>query len=210
MTQPSTPEEKLLRLIESPLGKEQKEGPLKDKVKEAPKPKGFNLKGLLSLFRQKEKLLSVKNMNKALIWVSALLTVSALIHFGVNFMNFKKNIDGIEHLSYADTARAEKKITAKINMDEALRQIQSGNLFVPITYEREIEISPDTQEAKKRLKLVGVIWSANPQAMVEDERDKRTYLVSAGESIAGGVLIKEIFRDKAVVVGVEGQEWELR
>jgi hypothetical protein len=206
--QPKTPEEKLLRIIEGPLGKEPKKAILTNRPSENLKLKGFSFKGLLKPFNQ--KLLSVKNMNRALAGASACLTVFALAYFGVNFMNFRKSMDAVENVSYDDMEHVEKELATKINMDEALRQIKAGNLFAPIVYEQEITISSDTQAAKRSLQLVGVIWSANPQVIIEDGRDKKTYLVSAGESIAGGILIKEIFRDKAVVVSKEGEKWELR
>jgi hypothetical protein len=210
MIQPTTPEEKLLRIIESPLAKTQKEQELKDRLKKDIRPKGFGLKGLLNLFRRRENVLSIKNINKALAGASVLLTIFALADFGIKFAGLKENIGVMEGLSYDDISYVEREFAVKVKPDEILRRIQARDPFIPVIYEKEITISPDTEEAKKRLKLVGIIWSTNPQAMIEDERDKRTYLVSAGESIAGGILIKEISRDKAVVVSEEGEMWELR
>lgn len=68
--------------------------------------------------------------------------------------------------------------------------------------------SADIAEKISNLKLVGVIWSNNPQVMIEDVKGNRTYLLSIGEEM-GEIKVKKIFMDK-VVLEIEGQEEELR
>ena len=58
------------------------------------------------------------------------------------------------------------------------------------------------------LKLVGILWSATPQAMIEDNKEKKTYLLATGEKI-GELVIKSILRDK-VIIAKGDQQWDLR
>ena len=58
------------------------------------------------------------------------------------------------------------------------------------------------------VKLVGIIWSDHPQAMLEDTQEQKTYLLGPGEQI-GDVTIKKILQDK-VILGNHEREWELR
>lgn len=64
------------------------------------------------------------------------------------------------------------------------------------------------QEVLARFKLVGISWSANPDAMIENSDEKKTYFVKRGQSL-GDVKVEAIFKDK-VVLSCQGQEAELR
>jgi len=55
---------------------------------------------------------------------------------------------------------------------------------------------------------VGVIWSANPQAMVEDTQNHKTSLVSTGDYL-GQLKVNKITRN-SVVLEKDREEWELR
>jgi len=73
-----------------------------------------------------------------------------------------------------------------------------------------VETIPTTSatDMVKNLKLVGILWSENPQVMIEDTKQTKTYLLSIGETI-GELQIKRILKDK-VVVGKDDVEWEIR
>ena len=68
--------------------------------------------------------------------------------------------------------------------------------------------APKVIEEVQRLKLVGISWSNDPDAMIEDSTALRTFFVKRGQMI-GRVKIEAIFKDK-VVLSFEGQETELR
>ncbi|MCM8795910.1 MAG: hypothetical protein NC928_04430 [Candidatus Omnitrophica bacterium] len=63
-------------------------------------------------------------------------------------------------------------------------------------------------EATQHLKLVGISWSNDPDAMIEDTRALRTFFVKKGQMI-GEVRVEAIFKDK-VVLRYAGEEIELR
>ena len=60
----------------------------------------------------------------------------------------------------------------------------------------------------EHLKLVGISWSADPIAMIEDSRSYKTFFSKRGQMI-GKVKIEAIFKDK-VVLSYEEEEIELR
>ena len=105
----------------------------------------------------------------------------------------------------------EKKVTIpNVNIEEVLAQAKRRNVFtfLPEPSQAQASLAPDITEMLSNFKLVGIIWSNSPQAMIENPKEQRTFLLSQGEQI-GQVKIKKIFQDK-VVIEVEGQEQELR
>lgn len=63
--------------------------------------------------------------------------------------------------------------------------------------------------ATSNLVLVGISWSNDPDAIIEDKAVKQTYFLKRGQSTAGGVRVEAIFKDK-VVLSHGGKEIELR
>jgi hypothetical protein len=63
-------------------------------------------------------------------------------------------------------------------------------------------------EAMEHLKLVGISWSSDPDAMIEDTKALRTFFVKRGHMI-GQVRIEAIFKDK-IILSCEGKEAELK
>ncbi len=58
------------------------------------------------------------------------------------------------------------------------------------------------------LKLVGISWSNDPDAMIEDIKSLKTYFVKRGDFV-GETKVQAIFRDK-VVLSFENEEFELK
>ena len=57
------------------------------------------------------------------------------------------------------------------------------------------------------LKVVGIIWSDAPQAIIEDSQDAKTYLLNRGSKIKGA-RVKDILKDR-VILSYDGQQVEL-
>lgn len=60
----------------------------------------------------------------------------------------------------------------------------------------------------KDFKLVGISWSNDPDAIIEDEKAKKTYFVKTGHKI-NDISVQAIYRDK-VILHYLSQEVELR
>lgn len=69
-------------------------------------------------------------------------------------------------------------------------------------------VSSKIIEATQHLRLVGISWSDDPDAMIEDTKALRTFFVKRGQTI-GQLKVQAIFKDK-VVLSLDGEEIELR
>ena len=67
----------------------------------------------------------------------------------------------------------------------------------------------ETAEAVKNLALVGISWSKDPDAIIEDKAHQRTFFVKRGQVVGDNVKVEAIFKDH-VVVTFEDHEYELR
>lgn len=63
-------------------------------------------------------------------------------------------------------------------------------------------------DVTETLKLVGISWSNDPDAIIEDTKDTKTFFVKTGQKI-GEVKVQAIFKDK-VVLSYQGEETELK
>jgi hypothetical protein len=67
----------------------------------------------------------------------------------------------------------------------------------------------ETAQAIQNLALVGISWSSNPDAIIEDKAHQRTFFVKRGQMAGDDVKVEAIFKDH-VVVSFEDKEYELR
>ena len=68
---------------------------------------------------------------------------------------------------------------------------------------------PPEETLTKKFSLVGIAWSENPEAMIEDTESKRTHFVKRGQTINQDVKVVTIFKDR-VVLSYQDKEFELR
>ena len=63
-------------------------------------------------------------------------------------------------------------------------------------------------DVTESLKLVGISWSSDPDAIIEDTKGTKTFFVKTGQKI-GDVKVQAIFKDK-VILSYQGEETELK
>jgi len=68
--------------------------------------------------------------------------------------------------------------------------------------------SPQAMDASANLKLVGISWSSDPDAIVEDTKAPRTFFVKVGNMIGEG-KVQAIFKDR-LILRYGDQEVELK
>ncbi|MFA7001491.1 MAG: type II secretion system protein N, partial [Candidatus Omnitrophota bacterium] len=76
----------------------------------------------------------------------------------------------------------------------------------PVTDEKPLQAQDD--EATKNFSLVGIAWSDDPEAMIEDKAASRTLFVRRGQSLPNGVRVVTIFKEK-IILSYKGKEFEL-
>jgi len=224
-----TPEKQLLKLIEDPNANDPKSLKAR-KIKRS----GFSwlswgaLKGRFSFARSHSGrwIQSARALVLDIRWINAfLLVLAVLIGFFLltGFFNslaqlrktpdFKTsintNVSGAIGATQSSFDMPFSKILVKIRardifkMKEEVRASKTVESSAP-----EVDPRAEIIEATKHLRLVGISWSDDPDAMIEDTKAARTFFVKQGEMI-GRVRIEAIFRDK-LILQYKGQEVELK
>lgn len=223
-----TPEKRLLELIEKPETKEVRRTEVAHKTRRFFSWGAF--KGRFSFFREKAKdglsikrkpSLTIRDINKILkICIAGLivyLSWSSMKDYDA--LNEEVALD-ITKVPAIDKGEIESPLSLK-KKSYYQEQVRKRNMFsfipekkpeVPVAKENEKEekkeVTPKIVELTKNLALVGISWSNNPEAMIEDREAKRTLFLKRGD-IINNVRVQAIFKDK-VILNYEGQELELR
>ena len=223
---PLTPEKQLLNLIENPKAKNANPLGLSGM-----KQHGLSLLspgawlGRVSFSRErfkkwlkdlKRRPLDVKALNKALSVCLVILTLYFAGNLAIGIVNTKKlpvfkfEFSGKES---GDLLQEGSFLKAASYYLEKVRQrdiFQLEPKKTEGTTEAAAPAGPSGEilDATQHLKLVGISWSNDPDAMVEDSRALKTFFVKRGQML-GDVRVQAIFKDK-VVLSYRGEEIELR
>lgn len=175
----------------------------------------FNLETLKNLFKNLK--FNLAKINKGLIGLGVFLT---LIFIYTLFSAPSISKSNAAYFTPADSKAVLKFIsigqeqgsTRKSISGESLRR----NFFMPASFKTSsgmVEANSEVLNELKDLKLVGVIWSQNPEVMIESTKDSRTYTLKKGEFLDKEVKIKEILRSSVILevnLGTSTREIELR
>jgi hypothetical protein len=224
---PLTPEKQLLKLIE------ESKAPGGGVKAHAAKHRGLSFLspgawlGRLSFFKERVRLwgkgdkpslldvLDIKFINNALTLCAFLMAILVATNFTTSATNVKK----------MPSLKLKIKEAAKQEVFRETSRLQAPSYYLEKVRQRDIfkmgekkeEESPEaapkgpSQEllsATEHLKLVGIAWSNDPDAMIEDTKALRTFFVKRGQMI-GEFKVQAIFRDK-VVLRYRKEEVELK
>jgi hypothetical protein len=220
---PLTPEKQLLRLIEDP------------KAKSAPKIEAQAIRyhsqslfsfgawqGRISFLKDRFRDLTsaektnfdiVKVINGLLGSLIVILAAYFASSFSLALVNQKKTFSLAGGSPQAGKASAVSAIPSNLkDPTYYLDKVSQRNIFkIGAKKVAEAESKGDISrlmELTQSLKLVGISWSNDPDAMIEDTKSTRTFFVKRGQMV-GEVKIKDIAKDK-VVLTYDGEEMELR
>jgi len=208
MEEKITPEEKLLKIIENPAT--EKRRIIAPAVKQKFSLK--NIKVLISGFKLNKDLLKrfdLRMATKVAAVACVCFTLFWIFDFIKSGITLNKRFEKLV-VESASAQNVEKNLPAlNVDMNELSQQLRARNIFsfMP-TRAVAGELTTEVPVAITNYKLVGIMWSDSPQAMIEDTKEQKTYLLGNGDQL-GQVKVKKIFRDK-VVIGKDEQEWELR
>lgn len=215
---PLTPEEKLLRIIESPQGA----------VRSAPSRRSLqDYKFFFKSWKEKYKgvagekigkLLNLKAVNVILVVIATAATVFLVADF-VMGMPRSLMVMNLE-------AAAKKKDLGNLTIEGLepltiyLQEIKQRNIFALTAVLQSAAAAgagaaaqttvsaPEKPSFMTTLKVVGILWSETPQAIIEDSKENKTYLLNRGSKIKEA-RIKEILKDR-VILSYDNQEIELQ
>ncbi len=202
-----TPEEKLLKIIENPTVQKART-PLASKVRSL---NTESVKEWFSGLRADKNLLKRINLqaiNKIIAVICVLVTLIWVFDFARSGIALSKRYKKISSGDYLDSPAEGKMPNINVTMDEAMTQLRGRNIFTFLPTKEEATAAVSVGPTLGNFKLVGILWSDNPQAMIENSKEQKTYFVSNGDKI-GDLDVKKIMKDK-VMLGKDDQEWELR
>jgi len=157
--------------------------------------------------------LEVAVINHLLLVACAGLVVYFLVYSYVAYSNFKRiQAVGLFPSVSAASARGGSEMPSLQKPSSYYQEkVTQRDIFKMGSKKPEIEIKEPTSktlELAQNLKLVGISWSDDPDAMVEDKKLSRTFFIKKGHMV-GEAKVKAIFKDK-VVLELDGEEFELR
>ena len=157
----------------------------------------FNFPWLKSKFKHLK--VSLLYLNKGLIGLAAL---STLILLYTIFSAPTVPQSNAAFFSRADASAIIKLISGGLVRKNVLSQDLKRDFFLPFDLTSSSsapEEAPESTQELKSLKLVGIIWSKNPEVMIENSKDSRTYTLKKGESLDEQFKVKEISRSSATL-----------
>jgi len=200
MTMPKdnfTPEEKLLRIIESGPGQMGKFAP--DKLPGSPKQALAPFK--MPVFgKDALKKIKLADIKKIILVLCIVLTAALAVDFIRSANIFHKRFDTLI-IGKEDAARDEPGDTGiSPRVDDALAAQQERNLFsfTPPKPQPSAGGQDEDLPSLSNLKLVGIIWSDAPQAMVEEQKEQKTNVLNVGDQI-GVFRVKQILKDSVIL-----------
>ena len=173
-----------------------------------------NLKGKFNITSLSQ--LDVKLVNNILFFCVFLLTIYFISNLLVSIINFKKMPDlKFTIQASVNSANLQENQVLKKAAAYYLEKVRARDIF-KIGAKKDSSAgkpnnnapSAKTIEATQDFKLVGISWSNDPDAMIEDTKAMRTFFVKRGQMIRN-VKVQAIFKEK-VVLSYEGEEVELR
>ncbi|MDD5282345.1 MAG: hypothetical protein PHC37_06995 [Candidatus Omnitrophica bacterium] len=214
-----TPEEQLLNLIEDG------EGPstLSLKRKKSSRFSFMSLSALSTLFARlkitiKDWLIQLKGgidepnlkaWNKVLAVAALILFVYLTADFTLRRLDIKqftKKVSATKGRSFHEDVKAEIRPFLYY-----LEMVQRRDIFSPVKLISTENPQEETRKALstliKDLKLVGISWGKDPEVIIEDTKENKTYFLKAGDTISK-FKIDVILKDK-VILESEGQKMEL-
>jgi hypothetical protein len=202
-----TPEEKLLKIIENP-NVEKRPVPLVIRVK------GLGLSSLkewlknIRIDKDIIKRINLKTINRVIAGICVIITVIWIFGFFKSGLTMGRRFRQVVSGEEKSTPDDMKRPNIEASVDEAVSQAKKRNIFTFLPTKEEIASTINVGPTLSNFKLVGILWSDNPQAMIENTKEQKSYFVSKGDTI-GDIEVRKILGDK-VIVGKGSEEWELR
>ncbi len=211
-----TPERELLKLIEedkntdniSSRGRAKLSGVFS--LSTARARFSFFKSNILNILHPKE--FSITSLNKLLGIIFLFLLFYTAADITSSMIHIKGEVASAFRMAKKPSFYSRRSISNLKELEYYLNEAKNRDIFNIVTAKQpEPKETKNIQAIAKKtsyLKLVGISWSNNPDAMIEDTRAKKTLFVKEGDLI-NNILVKKILRDK-VILNLEGENIELK
>jgi len=189
-----SPEEKLLDVIEGPSGADG----------EMPK-KRFGFKfgtGVFGFFNFGPRKIKLKQLNLILFVAAFVLTAIFAVFFVREQNSFGSRIEMFIKDNKRPSVIFLEGSEKKPSFDNYVNEIRQNNPF-DLLIDDAVKSKKEEQVVYK---LAGIIWSDNPQAILEEEATQKTYMVYKGDKLAGGYRVTDIASSEVIITGADGEE----
>ena len=217
----ATPEKQLLNLIEEPMSKGSQATALKRH--------GF---GLFSLDALRARFAFLRHrfkgdfgagefdpfdiiINNVLKVAIGVLSVYFVFTLAASLKELKKDLKVELRIEREKTAKTPQVVTLLKAVSYYIDKAKDRDIFnmesKKLTSDANVVKGPSSKilDATQDLRLVGISWSADPDVMIEDTKNKRTFFLKKGQLIDNKFRLKAVFKDK-VTLSFGGEEIELR
>lgn len=191
-----TPEEKLLRIIESSHTGNKGTGGEED-LRESPADRSpKNSKGL---------------RKKNIYYIALVFFILAAAIFSILEISKVKRQISVQDKLIESTPLVDSNKAPEAS--SGISEVQKSAPAMPDAVSQEqnkdeesaaAKISQPKRDFTEGLKVVGIMWSDAPQVIIEDTKENRTFLLNSGDTIRGA-QVKEILKDR-VVLSYDNQE----
>jgi len=192
-----TPEEKLLNIIENPKGA-QKLGAHRK----------FSLQGLFSKEKAGSfakinfKKISLRDVNKLLLSAAIIATLIFVVYFVKEERHLRTRFEDLLKGNVKGGSDVEEQQNNP-NISAYLADTEKNNPFNILPFVKKAR--PIKEVAKSEFKLVGIIWSSTPQAIIEDSTSNKTYVVYEGDTV-GEFTVAKISKNEAIISNKNGKK----
>lgn len=213
-----TPEKQLLKLIENPKGevppaknaRQRKEWLSLDALKAR-----FSFFKSLSLQRFSKNPFGIHELN--LFLKGAILFLTIYLGYSVVAMalQLKKASNLIFEAKQGPSAPMVEVLPFPVqNLVYYQEKVATRDIFRPLQAKEEAKPAPEpapeaSVDLAKNFSLVGIAWSDEPEAMIEDVEQKRTYFLKRGQTFGDSITVIKILKDR-VILEIGGKEVELK
>lgn len=230
-----TPEKQLLKLIEEAKGQEDSKGtPPKKKRSSglsldamkgifAGRMSFFKRVSLKQLAASSKTSISLTVVNRILGVLAVALFVYVVVDITLSAMNVNKPPQlALEEGRKITTSR--EVVSPLREPSYYLRQVRSKDLFgaqrrasrkkkkerVEVRAQEVTSVRDEEPDSvTDKLALVGISWSSDPDAIIEDRSKRKTFFVKMGQTFGEGIKVESIQKNR-VILSYEGEEFELK
>jgi type II secretory pathway component PulC len=123
----------------------------------------------------------------------------------VNNLRYKK----VEESARMAVASDKPSLIPPATLVSMMEEAKKKDLFTFAKVPRPVaEEGAQTRQAVEDLKLVAVVWSDEPQVVVESRKEAQSFILNVGDAV-GPFRVKAIEIDK-VVLEENGKQWSLK
>jgi len=141
----------------------------------------------------------------------AILTTFFIFNYITSRINLDERLIQVKAEATAYSVDEEKMSLPAVDISSVIATAKKSNMFtfLPVSSREKGGSSKPASQEMGDLKLVGILWSSNPQAMIENAKENKTYLLNSGDRL-GEFKVNKILKDKVVILDKDGEEWDLR